>query len=379
MKQLVKQGLDQAYEITKRSLADFTGGFPTTYTTKNIYGKETNYEWTPGFYTGYVWLLNEYKEDAAFLEVLQEHVKSFRERIDKKICTETHDLGFLYSLSCVAAYKLTGDEFAKETALIAADELAIRFREKGQFIQAWGSLDAPNNYRLIIDCLLNLPLLYWATEVTGDTKYSHIAYTHLKTCLSHIIREDASTYHTFYFNYEDGTPSHGVTHQGYKNDSTWSRGQAWGIYGIALSYAYTKDESLIKPFKEVTKYFIEHLPEDYIPYWDFTFKDGDEPRDSSAAAIAVCGMLEMKKYIDDQEYCSELDHYIERMMSSLITNYAARPEDETNGLLYKGTYARKSPYNSCDDYGVNECVLWGDYFYVEALMRMYNPDWKMYW
>lgn len=379
MKQLVTQALENAYQISERSIPDFRGGFPTTYSTNNIYGKGTNFEWTPGFYSGYLWLLNEYKHNELFVEVLKEHTQSFRERIDQKICTETHDLGFLYSLSCVADYKLTGDEFAKETALIAADELANRFRERGQFIQAWGKLDAPNNYRFIIDCLLNLPLLYWAAKETENQRYYDIAYAHLKTCLKHILRDDYSTYHTFFFNFEDATPSHGATHQGYKNDSTWSRGQSWGVYGIALSYEYTQDDSLIPLFKEVTEYFMRHLPEDSVPYWDLTFTDGDEPRDSSAAAIAVCGMLEMKKYIKDEEYVAKLDGYITRIMTSLINNYAGKAEDKTNGILFKGTYGRKSPYNDCPNHGVDECVLWGDYFYVEALMRMHNPDWKMYW
>ena len=379
MRHLVEQAINNAYEIAQRSLEDFRGGFPTTYSTNNVYGKGSNYEWTPGFYTGYLWLLNEYKENPSFLEVIEEHIRSFRERIDQKICTETHDLGFLYSLSCVAAYKLTGDEFAKETALIAADELARRFRTNGQFIQAWGKLDVPSNHRLIIDCLLNLPLLYWATAVTEDKKYHEMAYAHLKTALPNIIRGDYSTHHTYYFDYETGKPSYGATHQGYKNDSTWARGQAWGIYGIALSYEYTGDDSLIPLFIGVTEYSMRYLPIDSIPYWDLTFTEGDEPRDSSAAAIAVCGMLEMKKYIKDEVYCKKLEEYIERIISSLIKNYAAKPEDTTNGLLYKGTYGRKSPYNDCPNHGVDECVLWGDYFYVEALMIIYKPDWKMYW
>lgn len=141
-------------------------------------------------------------------------------------------MGFLYTLSCVAAYKLTGNETGKEAALMAADKLISRFQIKGEFIQAWGELGAKDNYRLIIDCLLNLPLLYWATEVSGDEKYAQIADKHTKTSLNNLIRGDNSTYHTFFFDPESGVPVKGVTHQGYKDGSAWARGQAWGIISI---------------------------------------------------------------------------------------------------------------------------------------------------
>lgn len=380
MKQIIIEGLDQAYQITKRSIPDFKGGFPNHSSQNNIYAKAENTDWTNGFYTGYLWLLYEYTRDESLKQIAVENTESFKNRIDKEIAVNHHDMGFLFSLSCVAGYKLTGEEEMKQTALKAANTLKGRFREKGKFIQAWGALDAEDNYRLIIDCLLNLPLLYWATDVTGDSTYTTIANAHLETCMKYILRPDYSTYHTYFFNLEDGSPSHGVTHQGYKDDSTWSRGQAWGVYGIALGYAYSKDENLIDKFIKVTDYFIDNLPEDYIPYWDFTFKVGNEPRDSSSAAIAVCGMIEMKKYIQDEKYREKLESYIEKIMTSLVKNYGAKVEDITNGLLYKGTYANASPYNKRKvGTGVDECVLWGDYFYVEALYRLYNPEWKMYW
>lgn len=366
-----KQAMQTAMDITKKHLKEFEGGFPKTASEDNWYHKsEGNFDWTEGFYTGIQWLSYEMSGDSAFKGAAEEQVKSFYDRAVNKVNVENHDMGFLYTLSCVAAYKLTGSETAKAAALMAADFLKARFREKGQFIQAWGKLDAPDNYRLIIDCLLNLPLLYWASETTGDNSYRDIAQRHLNTTRANIMRDDFSTYHTFYFDLETGAPDHGATHQGYRDDSAWSRGQAWGVYGLMLNYAYTHDDSILPQWKGVTDYFIAHLPKDLAAYWDFYFMDGDEPRDSSASAIAVCGILEAYR----QGKCD--DSYLNKaydILDSLIDNYAAKDDGSTNGILLHSTYGRLLGA------GIDECCLWGDYFYMEALMRVINPDWKMYW
>ena len=278
----------------------------------------------------------------------------------------------------MAGYKLTGSRVGREAALKAAEELITRFHEKGQFIQAWGPLDAPDNYRLIIDCLLNLPLLYWASQETGDPRYKEIAERHIHTALSNVIRPDFSTWHTFFFNRETGEPDHGATCQGYRDGSAWARGQAWGIYGTAIGYKYTKRESYIPVFEGVTNYYLEHLPEDLVPFWDLEFGDGDDqPRDSSSASIAACGLLEMAKYAGPEKgaLCRSL---AARFMKSLTEKYAVKDFDRSNGLVLHSTYSNHSPYNTCNHYGVDECNLWGDYFYMEALTRMYK-DWNVYW
>ncbi|WP_069998967.1 glycoside hydrolase family 88 protein [Cellulosilyticum sp. I15G10I2] len=376
---ILKEALDRCVEITRKNLDRFRGQFPNAFSENNIYKAIENNHWTNGFYTGILWLCYEYTGEEIFKEVALENVVSFKERLDQEIELETHDLGFLYSLSCVASYKITGDEMSKETALRAADLLIGRYREKGGFIQAWGALDAEDNYRLIIDCLLNLPLLYWASEVTGDKHYYDIAYTHAKTALKYVIREDHSTFHTYFFDKKTGAPSHGATCQGYNDTSAWARGQAWGIYGTVLSYLVTKDEKFAEDFFKVKDYFISNLPEDFVPYWDLIFKEGDEPRDSSASAIAICGLLEMKKHLVEEKQIQELNRDAKQLMQALIENYSASSEDETTGLLYHATYSKKTPYNTCTPEGVDECVIWGDYFYMEALMRMWRKDWKMYW
>ncbi len=374
----VKTALDYAVKQIATCLPEFTNKFQCDNSKNNFYIPSDNISWTTGFWTGEIWLAFEHTNDETFKKAAEIQVEDFLTRIINKVDVNHHDMGFLYSLSCVAAYKLTGNESGKKAAIMAADNLISRYNEKSKFIQAWGNIGAEDNNRLIIDCLLNLPLLYWTTEVTGDNKYAEIAKNHIATSLANIMREDKSTYHTYFFDPKTGEPLYGATHQGNRNSSAWARGQAWGVYGVALSYRYTKNEEYIPIFKEITDFFLSHLPEDLVPFWDFDFTDGSsEPRDSSAAAIAVCGMLEMAKYMEksDAEYYTEKAHEI---LKSLIENYSVKDPSISNGLLLHATYARSSEENTCNNIGVDECNTWGDFFYLEALTRL-NKDWELYW
>lgn len=379
---ITQNEIDQALEFSSNqiinNLPEFTYKFQNAYSEDGFYKPIENDYWTTGFWTGEVWLAYEHCKDERIKEAGLIQVDSFLNRIDKKIEVDHHDMGFLYSPSCVAAYKLVGSEKAKEAAIKAADQLITRFHPVGEFIQAWGNMDEADNYRLIIDCLLNLPLLYWATEETKDEKYREIAEKHIHTAIKNVIRDDYSTWHTFYFNMETGEPDHGATCQGYRDGSAWARGQAWGIYGSALAYRYTKREEYVEVFKNVTQYYLEHLPKDMVPYWDLEFGEGStEPRDSSSASIAACGMLEMSKYLNEEDaaYYTEL---AKQMMKSVVDHYAVKDRKESNGLVLHSTYSNHSPYNTCNHYGVDECNSWGDYFYMEALTRM-TKEWNQYW
>lgn len=376
---LLTSAANNAVSILKSNLSNFTNYFQASNSVDNFYPASDNTEWTTGFCTGEYWLAWELTGDPTFRESAEVQVESFLQRIQNKVDVNHHDMGFLYTPSCVSAYKLTKSEAGKKAALMAADNLLGRFQGKGQFLQAWGELGAPENYRLIIDCLLNLPLLYWASDVTGDSRYADAAKSHTKTSLANLIRADNSTYHTYFFDKETGKPTHGVTHQGYRDDSAWARGQAWGIYGTALAYRYTKDTACVNLFCKVTDFFLEHLPEDNVPDWDLEFSDGsNEPKDSSAAAIAVCGILEMSSLIPKEQAKKYLDGAA-LILKSLIENYAVKDASVSNGLLLHGVYAKNSPYNPIPkDRGVDECNTWGDYFYLEALVRCIR-QWVTYW
>lgn len=367
-----------------RNLKDFTYKFQKAYSEDGFYQPIENNYWTTGFWTGEIWLAYEYmkeKEDpsaAQLREAGEIQIDSFLNRIENKIEVDHHDMGFLYSPSCVAGYKLIGSKKGREAAIKAAEQLITRYHPVGEFIQAWGPMDAPENYRLIIDCLLNLPLLYWASEETGDIRYRDIAEKHIHTAIANVIREDYSTWHTFFFDMKTGAPDHGATCQGYRDGSAWARGQAWGIYGCALAYKYTHRREYIDIFKNVTQYYLEHLPKDMVPFWDLEFTDGDEqPRDSSSASIAACGMLEMIKSMNEED-AALYRRYAGQMMKALLDGYAVKDEKLSNGLVLHSTYSNHSPYNTCNHYGVDECNSWGDYFYMEALMRLHK-DWELYW
>lgn len=370
--------LNGAVAVIRENLPVFTEKFQSSNSFGGFYEPTENVEWTTGFWTGSIWLAYEHTGDEAFKKAADIQVESFLERIEKKIDVNHHDMGFLYSLSCVAAYKLTGNEHAKKAALLAADHLAERYREKGNFLQAWGNPGEPKEYRLIIDCLLNLPLLYWASEVTGDPKFADIAHKHIRTAMKCVVREDYSTIHTYFFDPETGLPLKGVTHQGNRDNSAWARGQAWGVYGTILSYQYTQDPEYLELFRHISDYYLRHLPKDLVPFWDFDFTDGSsEPRDSSSAAIVICGFLEAAKVLDKEEaeYYTKLAY---QMMKSLIDNYEVKDWDSTNGILLHSTYNRHTPTNTCRNKGVDECCSWGDYYYMEALTRMVT-DWNRYW
>lgn len=376
LKEAVGYALRQSLSLLPR----FAHGYKYSHSNGNFYEPPTsNVEWTTGFWTGELWLLYELTGDERLRQAAEWQVEDFGARIIDRIDVNHHDMGFMYSPSCVAAYKLTGSRRARTYALLAADNLISRFQEVGQFIQAWGDLGARDNYRLIIDCLLNLPLLFWATDETGDGGYADIARRHLSTAIKYVLREDDSTYHTFYFDPETGEPVKGVTAQGYRNGSAWARGQAWGVYGAAIAYRYLKDEKAKDVFTRVADFFVRHLPSNGIPYWDFDFTDGSsEPWDSSALAIAACGILEMARCTGSREEKEKYVDYASRMARALYETCAVKDPKLSNGQLLHGTYARKSEFNTCNNRGVDECNPWGDYYYVELLMRL-TKDWNPYW
>lgn len=367
--------LGRALTTLEEHRAAFTQVFPDDTTQDGRYApRAENVGWTTGFSTGMFWLAYEHSGDPAFRQSAEAHVASFAERLKLRADVAHHDLGFLYTLSCVAAWRLTGNAAARQTALEAAELLHGRFLPRAGIIQAWGNLDDPRQRgRMIIDCLMNLPLLHWASAETGDVKYREAAVSHVHQAARYLVRADASTHHTFFFDPETGTPLHGRTHQGHTDDSTWARGQAWGVYGFALNAALTGDRTLLEVARRVADHFLAGLPVDRVPYWDFHFREpSEEPRDSSAAAITACGLLVLAEQLPAGEGGA---HYREQglaMLGSLARAYAPQPGDDSDALLLHGVYHR------LDNVGVDEGNLWGDYFYLEALTRA-TRAWQPYW
>ena len=220
----VQEALRAAILQMDETASTFGQQFKTTYTTRQFYTARPNDDWTDGFCTGMYWLAWEHTQNEAFKQAALLQVDSFLQRIIDRVVVDHHDMGFLYTPSCVAAWRLAGSATGRKAALMAADNLLGRFQEKGQVIQAWGPVGKPEEYRLIIDCLMNLPLLYWAAEETGKEIYREKAQAHTRTALRHLVRPDFSTYHTFYFDPKTGAPVKGVTAQGFRDGSAWALG-----------------------------------------------------------------------------------------------------------------------------------------------------------
>lgn len=362
----VKNELDRVISIIEKNMERYGLDFPSACATNSIYRIKKNDDWTNGFWTGMLWIAYEYTKKEKFKNLALENIKSFKERLENHFVLDHHDIGFLYSLSVYAGYKILNDNSLKQIVINAADVLMSRFQEKGGFIQAWGKMGEDNEYRLIIDSLLNLPLLYRAYELTNNKEYFDKAETHYNQVINNIFRDDFSTYHTFYFDKETGKPSYGATHQGFSDQSCWARGQAWAILGMPLhsrisKQPFTEKEKTI--YKNVVKYFEEHTTENELPYWDLIFNIGsNQPKDSSALAIVACAMIELNEI----EKAKNMIYILKEKASS-------EKEPKSEGLILHGVYAY------AQGKGIDEPNLWGDYFYTEALYRILNPDWETYW
>jgi unsaturated chondroitin disaccharide hydrolase len=346
------------------NIAEFGEQYPGDTTVAGRYRlRSSNEGWTTSFWPGMLWLASSLTADPRYATAALEHVPSFASRIHSRADVDTHDLGFLYTLSCVVPWQRLGVSAARNAALAAADQLLTRVLPSAGIIQAWGDMSDPRQQgRTIIDSLMNTPLLFWASAETGDAGYAEVARRHAAQLRDHILRPDDTTFHTFYWDPVTGAPLRGETEQGNSDESCWARGQAWGIYGFALNHRHTGDPSFLDAARRCADHFLAHLPADGVAYWDLEFGDGSgEPRDSSAAAIAVCGLLELG---GDRYRSAAL-----RILGSLIADCAS----SASSLLAHGVYDKPKGV------GVDEGTLWGDYFYLEALTRVTHPDWIDPW
>lgn len=381
----VPAALTAALATVRRNIAAFGDRYPDDTTAAGRYplrpaaagvAEGGNSGWTTSFWPGMFWLAWELTGEDDYLTAARRHAADFVRRVWAGEDIDTHDLGFLYTLSCVTAWRLTGDAEARDAALAAADHLMGRFLEPAGIIQAWGDLNDPaQRGRTIIDSLMNTPLLTWAAAETGEERYADAVRRHTGQLREHILRPDDSTFHTFYWDVDTGAPLRGATEQGAGDRSCWARGQAWGIYGFALNHRATGDPSLLAASQRCAEYFFAHLPADQVPYWDLVYDDDSgAPRDSSAAAIAVCGLVELAELVGDAGEAARYLAAADTILASLHRYYAPADPGDSDALLLHGVYDLPKGR------GVDEGNLWGDYFYLEALTRRApGIDWRPYW
>ena len=353
------------------------GGFPKTASTDYQYVYGANNNWTAGMYTGTYLMAYEITKDERFFDIVEEQVLSFIDREEDRVGMDDHDVGFAFVPSCVGAYKVLGSESARDAALRAVEYYYdTGYSKEGEFIiRVHKNWNDGSGCRTMIDSMMNASLFYWSGEYLDDEDYFNAAVNHTDTTVNLILRDDGSTYHHYQFDPKTAKPLYGLTWQGYSDESCWARGQSWGIYGFSIAYSYTRSEEIMDAQRAATYYMLNHLPEDLIPYWDYTFNSGSpEPRDVSAAAIAVCGMLDMAEALPEGSAQRLVyESAAAQIMEALIDLYTGDIGVEYDGLIHGVTHAKPQGI------AIEECAPYADYFYMEALARYLCDDFIRPW
>ena len=317
-------------------------------------------DWTSGFFPGELWFLYEYTGKKEW----KQQAENFTSNIEReKTNGGTHDMGFKVYCSFGTGFRLTKDQHYKEVIIQSAKTLSTRFRPTTGTIRSWDHSTNKWAYPVIIDNMMNLELLFAATQLTGDSSFYKIAVTHANTTMKNHFRADNSSYHVIDYDTVTGKVVKRNTHQGYAHESAWSRGQVWGLYGYTMCYRFTKDKKYLEQAEKIAAFVLDHpnMPKDLVPYWDFDApKIPNEERDASAAAILASALYELNTYSKNGK------HYLEKankILESLTNNYRS-PIGESKGfILLHSTGSR--PSNS----EVNVPLSYTDYYYLEALLR----------
>ncbi|MFR3730811.1 glycoside hydrolase family 88 protein [Lacrimispora sp.] len=319
--------------------------------------------WTNGFYAGILWqMYHATKKDCYLI-----NAREIEKRLDgafQNFPKLDHDVGFLWLHTAVADYRLTGEEESKSRGLHAAGILAGRYNPSGRYIKAW---NGERSGIAIVDCLMNLPLLYWASQQSGDSAWRQIAINHTDMALNHIIRPDGSCNHLVEFDPVTGEYLNNPGGQGYESGSSWSRGQSWGIYGMALAYKYTKKEAYLDAAKRVAHYFCANLAlNDYVPLLDFRAPKEPVYYDTTAGVCGACGLLELSEHVQPLE--KEL--YVKSAIRCLkaVTGQFCQWDPEKDSILDYGS----ARYDRESDRQVP--IIYGDYFLVEGILRLLDKD-----
>ena len=361
-----EQWLEIHKKVTDKVLAHLTKfeeGFPNIIKKDtDKYNQEGSTSWISGFWPGMVLLAYKSTKDEKVLKEL----RKLEERQNQAFTTMLklhHDVGFMWYLTSAEDYNFTGDENARDTAVAAALFLMSRFNLKGNFLRAWnddGKNDSVLKGRAIIDCMINIEILYWAAEITNDPRFRHIANAHADTSMKNFIREDGTVKHIVEFDTETGEYIKNVTGQSYSENSSWTRGMGWAAYGFIKAYSWTKNEKYLETSQKVIDTFMKLLPEGEIPPCDFMQPAEPAYYDSSAAAIVACAML------DNAVLCPEKkDFYIENAKKLLetLTDKCADFDIANDGILRLASQA----YHKGQQ---NITLIYGDYYYYEALEKL---------
>ncbi len=348
----------------------FDGRWPE-YTVEGTWQYREKVNWFSGFLAGELWAFYAISGDEELRDAALELSDNLLEYAG---IDYTHDMGFIFLPSVVRAYQETGEAKYRDAGLQAANMLMRRFNPAGEFIRAWGKLGSESKAGwMIIDTMMNLELLFWAWQETGDYAYYDVAYRHALTTLDVLVRDNFSSFHVAEFDPQSGELLKQFTHQGLADETTWARGQAWGIYGFANAFRHTGYKPFLNASRKMAKYFLTNLPQDNVPYWDLSLSGDDVPRDASAAAIAASGLLLLADVESERNAVLSAREKAVALIQSLIKNYTyiSSSRDTEQDLLIH------TVYNYHKDWGVDESFPAGDYYLsecIEKLWRLEQPD-----
>ena len=353
--------------------------FPKTYYAQtDKFQTAASTDWCSGFYPGTLLYLYEQTKDQSLLSEAERILKVLEKEKNNKT---THDLGFMMYCSFGNAERITSKPEYKDILITSAKSLATRFNPKVGCIKSWDRVKSFNGtewtYPVIIDNMMNLELLFYATKVTDDSTYWNMALRHARNTMKNHVRPDYSSYHVVNYDPETGAVKSKETHQGFADNSTWSRGEAWGIYGFTMVYRESKEKDFLKTAEGMADYFIDHLPKDTIPDWDFNVNQPgynpqwkydpsrftEIPKDASAAAVAASALIELSAYVDKTKSKKYLKAAEDILYALSSPKYKAAIGENGNFILKHSTGS--FPANS----EIDVPLTYADYYYVEAMKR----------
>lgn len=322
--------------------------------------------WCSGFFPGVLWYLYENHKSPELLK----YARLYTARVEReKYTTDNHDVGFMLYCSFGNGLRLTGDASYKEVLLTGARSLATRYKPQVGLIRSWDHNKKLWQYPVIIDNIMNLELLLWASRYSGDPVFKQIAISHADKTMQYHFRPDFSSYHVVSYDTINGKPHLKQTHQGAANESAWSRGQAWGLYGYTYLYRETREQRYLDQAKKIAAFIIDHprMPKDFIPYWDFDAPQiPNTPRDASAAALIAAALTGLSDYVD-RSTSKKYMNVVETQIRTLASPEYTAAVGENGDFILKhstGAYPMKSE--------VDVPLTYADYYYLEALTRLKN-------
>jgi unsaturated chondroitin disaccharide hydrolase len=323
--------------------------------------------WHCGFLVGLHLAAHVHTGAPSFLVCARERMRLVAQRAQDP---NTHDIGFIFDSSAIPAYFITHEPWFAETAMQAAGRLRARLvtTPLGAYISSWGPMSDPRGRRSsAIDTMANLPLLYWASNHSGDASFRLVADAHAQCTRRAFVRSDNSTFHAVEYDDRTGQRVRGYTFQGFADDSAWARGQTWAIYGYARSARETRKIEYLELADKLAAYFVARLGDDPVPPWDFDAPPAPgNPKDSAAAAIAASALFDLSALHPDTQRAAECRRQCRWIVRSLCADYLAREENH-RGLLKHGCYSK--PHNE----GVDGATMFGDFYFTEVLCKLLHP------